>query len=180
MSAIIERLSRYLDAGAQFMVAAMMFVTTANVVTRRVFGAPIKGTVEFVQLLTALAVGLGVAHCAVHGGHIAITFFTDMLSKKFQRIISIFIDLLVALFLGLSSWQLFIYGENMRLKGEISLTTGMSVYPLVYVVALGFALYLLVVLLGLAKTLRDLFGPKNTANTDLNVESEFDLEQLVN
>jgi len=162
VSAFIEKISRYLDSGAQFMVAATMFLTTANVLLRRLFGAPIKGTVEFVQLFIALAVGLGMAQCAVQGGHIAVTFFADKLPAKFQYALIAVVDLVVAAFLGVSAWQLFKYGENMRQMGEIALTTGIPIYPVVYVVALGFVLYFLVVILELGRTFRQLFGTKNT------------------
>lgn len=141
------------------MAATLMGVIMLNVILR-IFGAPLKGIVEYVQFLTALSVGLGLAHCGAQGGHVAITFLTDKFSQKVQGFLSTIIDGLVAIFLAISAWELFQYGIGMKESGEIALSTGIVVYPFVFVIAASFFIYLLVLLLGMAKTLQNMFSPQ--------------------
>ena len=162
---IINKLSRYFDVAARWMVVAIMLVVMANVILR-IFDRPLMGTVEAVQLFTALAIGLGLAHCGVQGGHVAVTFLTDKLPLKLQTVIFMLVDTMTFLFLVLSGWQLFLYGNGMRQTGEVTMTTGIPFYPFVYVVALSFLLYSLVVLQGIIKIIAKGYqrGLKDTAD----------------
>ncbi len=170
MNKFVEKTSQLLDMGARIAVASIMFVTTLNVIMR-LFGSSLRGSVEIVQYLTALGVGMGLALCAFHGGHVAVTFFTDKLPEKLQQVIFLLIDLLVAGFLGLTTWQLIKYGQEMQQSGEIALTTGMPIYPIVYLVTAGVAAYLLVVINGLSKSLSSLFlNPVTDAKSEDNIK----------
>ncbi|MDA8235423.1 MAG: TRAP transporter small permease [Clostridia bacterium] len=173
MTKFVEKLSNIMDIGARAAVAGIMLVTTLNVILR-MFGSSLKGSVEIVQYLNALGVGLGLALCAFHGGHVAVTFFIDKFSQKVQQIIGILIDVLVAGFLALTTWQLIIYGYEMQQSGEVALTTGLPIYPIVYLVVAGFVAFVFVVINGIVKTLVDLFTGKPVAvakpEDNINVE----------
>lgn len=167
---IIKKVSRYFDIAARWMVVAIMAVVLANVILR-IFGRPLRGTVEAVQFFTALAIGLGLAHCGVQGGHVAVTFITDKLPRKIQVAIGLIIDIIVFLFLVLSGWQLFIYGNGMLQTGEVAMTTGIPFYPFVYVVALSFLMYSLVVLKDISKVF---FRGKQTVQDNLSLNDSAD------
>lgn len=156
MNKFVEKAAYIMDMGARAAVAAIMFATTLNVILR-LFGTSLKGAVEIVQYLNALGIGLGLAFCAFHGGHVAVTFVTDKFSAKGQQLITIIVDLLVAGFLGAATWQMLLYGYGMQQEGEIALTLGLPIYPIVYLVTAGVAVYLLVVINNLVQTLKNLF-----------------------
>lgn len=157
MNKFVEKASYVMDVLARAAVAAIMCVTTANVIMR-LLGTSLKGSVEIVQYLNALGIGLGLAFCGFHGGHIAVTFLTDKFAPKVQQFIGVIVELLVAGFLGVTTWQLVLYGLGMQQQGEIALTLGFPVYPVVYLVTAGVAVYLLVVINNLGKALKDLFS----------------------
>lgn len=176
MNKFVEKLSFLMDIGARAAVAGIMFVTTINVILR-LFGSSLRGSVEIVQYLNGLAIGLGLAFCAFHGGHVAVTFFTDKLPLKVQQLINILVELLVAAFLGLTAWQLFLYGYGMQVGKEVSLTLGLPVHPVVYLATAGIAVYLLVVLNNLVKTVKDLFSA--TPVSGVKPEDNINVEDLV-
>jgi TRAP-type C4-dicarboxylate transport system permease small subunit len=157
MNKLMEKASMLMDIFARAAVAAIMVVTTVNVIMR-LLGSSLKGSVEIVQYLTALSIGLGLAFCAFHGGHVAVTFLTDRFAPKVQQFVGVIVELLVAGFLGLTVWQLILYGYGMQQKGEIALTLGFPVYPIVYVVTAGVAVFLLVVINNLGRALKALFS----------------------
>lgn len=173
MNKFVEKVSHLLDIGARAAVAAIMFTTTLNVILR-LFGSSLRGSVEIVQYLNGLGVGLGLAFCAFHGGHVAVTFLTDKFPHKGQLVIGFLVDLLVAVFVGLITWQMFIYGYEMQQGKEVSLTLGLPVYPIVYLVTAGVAVYLLVLINNLGKTLKDLFTatPVSVVNPEDNISVE--------
>ena len=52
--------------------------------------------------LTAAAIGLALAYCAVQEGHIAVTFFVDRLAPGYQATIDFIVKLLSVAFLVLA------------------------------------------------------------------------------
>lgn len=141
---LIVNISTVLDRIAGFAIFVSMLLVVANTITRVLFNKPILGTMEYVGFLAAVAVGLALAKCAIGNGHIAV----DLLMERLQPSIRIFIDGLVLLvtviFLGLCSWGLFQYGVSSAASGLVSPTTQTPIYPFIYLVALGFAVFALV------------------------------------
>lgn len=176
MNKLLEKATLLLDMGARAAVAAIMFVTTINVFMR-MFGGSLRGSIEIVQYLNALGVGLAVAFCAFQGGHVAVTFFTDKLSPKLQHFVGVLIELLMAAFLGILTWQLVLYGYGSQQAGEVALTTGLPIYPVVYLVTIGIAVYFLVVINNLCTSLVSLFSAKPV--TVVKPEDNISVEDLI-
>jgi len=140
-----HKVSYFLDYLARWVLTALMLLVVGNVIMRCLLKSPIQGTVEFVEFLNAVVIGLALAYCATLGGHIFVTFFTERLNKTLQLVIDIVIDLLVLAFLGLTVSRLYIYGQSMYQLGQVSLTTQTPYYPFVYTIVVGVLAYCLVV-----------------------------------
>ena len=149
----IEALSLNLDRLGRVVIFFLMLLVVANVLGRRLFGAPVRGTVEGVEFLTAMAIGLCLAYCAIQGGHVAVGFITDKFSYKKQAVIEIFIKLLSLAFLLLACWRIALYADRMYQTGQISLTLSLPYYPFVLVIAFGFLSYSLVLILEIAENI---------------------------
>ncbi|MDT3701412.1 MAG: TRAP transporter small permease [Thermincola sp.] len=168
MNKFVEKASHFMDILARAAVAAIMFTTTLNVIMR-LFGSSLRGSVEIVQYLTALGIGLALAYCGFHGGHIAVTFFTDKLPFKAQQFVIVLVEILVAGFLGMTAWQMLLYGQGMQEKNEIALTLGFPIHPIVYLVTVGIVVFLLVVLNNLVKVTKGLFSAAPTVKAADNI-----------
>lgn len=149
----IYAISIFLDRLAGLLVFALMVLVVSNVIMR-LTGKPILGAIEFVGFLMAIAIGLSLAYCQVQGSHIAVSLFLDNLPNKIRAYIEILVNIIVFLFLILVVWRLYIYADALRIKAQVSLTTGISFFPFILVIAFGFLVYCLVVLTGIVDSVR--------------------------
>lgn len=145
--ALVARASRSLDLLAGLVLAFTAGLIVANILGRVVLNRPILGTYELVGYLTATVVALALARCALENSHIAISFFTDRLSIRLQRAISVFVDLPVIIFLFFAAYNLFVYGSRIAASGEVAPTTKIIFYPFIYLAAFGFFILALAVVL---------------------------------
>ena len=153
VSRFAGKFSYYLDLMARCTVVALMALVVGNVILR-LFGSPIQGTIEWAEFLAAMAVGLSLAYCGAQGGHIALEFFVEKLKFKVQVLLKIGIDFLILIFLSLSFWRIILYANDLKLSGQVSLTTKTPYYLFIYVIALGFLAYGLVVIGSMIDSLR--------------------------
>lgn len=149
----VKGLSRFFDKIAGAFIVMVMVLVVSNVVFRGVFNHPIKGTYELVGLLTAVAVAMGLAHCAMQKGHIAVGFIVGHLPKKMQFIIDILNDFVALLFWSLTTWFLIQYANTMMRKGLVTATAEIPIYPFVYLIACGFLVFCLVIMASLREDL---------------------------
>lgn len=152
MMRLLPKLTATFDWLAGWVILASMFLVAGNVLFRALpFTSPIEGTYEWTGFLTALAVGLGLAHCAYHGGHTVITLAVDHFPPLLRKIDRTLAHLLTAAFLGLAAWRLAVYAKDTWDSGEIAATTKVALHPFIYVTAAGIGLYAIV---ELAKVVR--------------------------
>ncbi len=148
------KLSTYLDRAAGWLMASVMFLVVLNVILRTIFKSPILGTYEYVGFITAMFVGLSVAYCALQNFHIAVGFLLEKFPAKVQGIVDVLTGIISFVFLSLATWHIADYAGSMVITGEVSPTTRTPFYPFIYVVAFGFLVLSLVVLLKLIESIR--------------------------
>ena len=141
----ITRICSYCDTAGGIVLAAIMALVTLNVITR-LLGAPIKGTVEWVQFLLSASIGLTMAYCALEEGHIIVGLVVDKFPAKIRLIVGVFVNLIIVAFVLMVSWMLLQYGFAMRDKGQLGMVTRLPYYPFIYLTAFGFLLYAFVAL----------------------------------
>ena len=153
VSKFAEKLSYILDRIAGWFVVGIMVLVVGNVILR-MFGSPLLGTIEWTEFFAALAIGLSLAYCGLQDGHISLEFLVQKFNIKVQFVIKIVTDLLVIAFLGLSCWRIILYANDMKLSGQVSMTTKTPFYLFIYIIAFGFLAYGLVVLGSILDNLR--------------------------
>lgn len=144
---IIVFLSRFLDRLSGLTIIAIMLLVVSNILLRTFFSVPILGTFEFVSFMTAMAISLSLANCAVENGHIAVDLFFNMFPRKVQRFLVVVTGIMSAFFLGLFSWRMGIFATRLMVSGEVSATTRLPFYIFAYITMIGLMLLALVVLL---------------------------------
>lgn len=141
---VITKISQVLDRAAGFCCFAMMVLVACNVIGRKIFNFPITGTIELVQILFALTVGLALAHCAVMGGHITIDFVAEYLPEWFQKIARFLTITITVVTVAVSGWMLVGYADTLRETGRYTGSLKIAYYPFVYLIAIGFFIFALV------------------------------------
>ena len=82
-----------------------------------------------------------------------VDILTERVPPPVKRALAAVSDLLAALLFGILTWQLFLWGENIRLAGEKSETLQLAFHPFIYGVAVGFGLLTLVLVLQMFQAL---------------------------
>lgn len=134
---LVKGVSQAFDKLAGLCIFSVMLLVVANIIMRTVFNQPILGTYELVGFLTATGVALALAFCAFQNGHIAVSFILDRFPKKFQAGVEIIVNAVSLLFWAGAVWSLARYAEAMKLKGLVSPSAEIPVYPFIYLVAFG-------------------------------------------
>ncbi len=153
-SVFIKSGSRILDNFGGWILIGVMILIVSNVLLRALWGAPIRGTYEFVGLFTSLAIAFSIAYCAVKDGHIAVTFFVDKLSNKAKKNIQVFLNIITILFIGYISLQLFQYAGDLARRGDTTETTAIPLAPFLYFISLGFIILFFVLVVKVIETIK--------------------------
>jgi TRAP-type C4-dicarboxylate transport system permease small subunit len=127
--------------------ATMMFVTAFDVFGRKLFNSPILGSYEIVELLMAICIGLGIAHCGMMRGHINIDLLLMRLSKKTNAIIGTVTGMVAFVIIGIAAWQTCIYIGNKIGTKAVTTVLYIPIYPFVAIVAIGLIMYCIVLII---------------------------------
>ncbi|MGI5912353.1 MAG: TRAP transporter small permease [Syntrophomonadaceae bacterium] len=155
---IVENISRLLDKIAALGIVLIMLIVVSNIILRVLFKQPILGTVDYVNILSAISIGLAVAYCAFQNGHIAIEYLINKMSKKSSEVAALLVNLLALGFWSLASWQMGQLARSMSENGLVSTTSLVPLSPVVYAITLGFVVICLVLLLNVISSVKKVIG----------------------
>jgi TRAP-type C4-dicarboxylate transport system permease small subunit len=131
---------------AAWVLAAMMFLTFADVCLRYLFNSPILGAPEMIELMMAIVIPFSIAYTAQKRMHISVDFMVERFPASVRGLLDCLISLLVlGLFLSVT-WQSFLYVVD---EYEANLTTAtlyIPVFPFIVMVSVGFLSLTLILL----------------------------------
>lgn len=113
-------------AGLMFCAEAVMSVV--SVVGRALFGMPVQGDYELVQMLSAMGIALCLPYCQVKRGHVFVDFFTLWASPGLKRALDAIAALLLALCSFVLAWRIWEGMLEMREYGETSMVIALPVW----------------------------------------------------
>lgn len=122
----------------------LMALTVLEVVRRYGFNAPIYGARDVAKLMLLCLIAASIAYSARTGGQVAIELCVRRLDPVLRRRLSIGVRLAAVPMLGILAWQLVDSGINARRFGEASLALQLPFAPFYTILAVGMALYALV------------------------------------
>ncbi len=119
--------------------AAMMFLTAADVILRYIFNMPVPGSYELTEYMMTIVISFGLAYCALEKGHVRIDMVVEHFPKKVQAVLDSITSLVgVALFV-IIAWQSFLQVVIEFDSGVTSTVLYIPVFPFVAIVAFGSA-----------------------------------------
>jgi TRAP-type C4-dicarboxylate transport system permease small subunit len=124
----------------------IVLLVVVNIILRTTLSKPIEGTYDLVVVLSTVVISLSVAYCAVRDGHVAVGLFVERLSERTQNIIDFITNSIVIVALLISTWFLVQHGNMMLLKQEATTTIKIPFAPFIYLIAVGMAMLILVIL----------------------------------
>lgn len=158
LAGVVKGVSSILDKLAGLCLFFVMLLIVVNIILRTVFNQPILGTYELVGFLTAMGVALALAHCAFQEGHIAVSFIMERFPQKIQSITAVFVNAVSLVFWGAAVWALGKFGYAMKIRGLVSPSAEIPVYPVIYLVAFGLLGLCLVLSFKFLISFRDAMG----------------------
>jgi TRAP-type C4-dicarboxylate transport system permease small subunit len=133
-------------------VLALMVLATGNVALR-VFHLPFRGAYEIVSFLGAVVIAFALGYTVRRKDHIIVEILTERFPKRLQRGIDTLACLVIMLFFGVVSWQIFVWGMKIYVSHEVSETLKVIYHPFVFAVALAFAVMALTALVDFLKNI---------------------------
>lgn len=162
MAAPEYRAANLLMWGGAVAMIAMMLHICADVIARKLFGAPIIGTLEFVTYLYMIAVVfLPLAFTQVERGHVIVEVFSQHLGPAQLRWLDIFAQGVTAIYIGFIAWWGMREALRATQRGEVIALVGWDVplWPTRWLLVFGLTAMLLVVLAQMWRTLRSPANP---------------------
>lgn len=135
----MEFLTRILSHAAALILFALMVLTTADVVGRYFFNAPILGVFEITEFMMVCIVFFSMAPTQAQKGHVAVDILVSLFSKRLQNVFEFLNYFLSMGILTLVTWKSIARGFEVMGTGEFSGTLRIPVYPFVFMLALGCA-----------------------------------------
>ena len=126
-------------------VIALMLLIVFNGI-KRTFSTPILGTTEIAGWLAAISVSFALGYTQIHHGHVDIDILVVKFPRGLQKALRILVAFFSLAFFSIVGWQLFQYASNLAENQNVSQTLGIIFYPFVILSAIGFLVFVLVLL----------------------------------
>ncbi len=136
-------------------VLLLMSVATVNAFLRIPFiKSTWRGAYETVGFLGAIVIAFALGYTQKKKNHIVVDILTEKFPKRVNRVLDAINYFVTTIFFAIVSWQVFVWGMKISKSGEVSETLKIVFHPIVYCVAVGFAVFSLTLILDFLKTLK--------------------------
>jgi TRAP-type transport system small permease protein len=158
VESIIHWLSAKINLVALIGVVVLMILVFADVMLRYFFNSPITGSYDVAPLILLVIVAAGLAQNQVIKANIAIDFLVTKLNRRSRSVVACIGYLLSIGLFVLISWRSFIYATVLLQKSEVTHTIRLPLGPFAYVIAVCSALFCLVLLIDLVKSIQGVYS----------------------
>ena len=107
----------------------LSLLTIADVGLRYLFNRPITGLTEASELLMAVIIAACFPAGLAARNHVTIDFLARFLGIRTRAVAEAFGGVLILAMMALLAWKFFAYAERLELRNEITLVTGIPVWP---------------------------------------------------
>lgn len=137
---LLVAVARWMAIGGGLVFVAIVGMSLASIVGRKLFALPVPGDVELLQMGAAFAASGFFAYCHLVGGDVKVDFFTHNLAPARVALLDAFGSLLVGLFGALIGWRTAVGAMAVREVGETSAVLGLPVWVAQVLMVPGFVL----------------------------------------
>ena len=136
----LGRICRWFAVVGGVVLVAMTVMSVASIAGRSLFGKPVPGDFELIQIGCAICVAAFLPWCQMQGGNIIVDFFTTRASTRTQAWLDVFGALLLAAVMLLVAWRTGVGALAVKASGETSMIMGFPSWIGYAFMAPGFAL----------------------------------------
>ncbi len=132
-----RELNRWLHWVSGATIVGIMLLTVVDVLGRRFFGSPLRGSVELTQVGLVVLVYLGFAYAENQGDHIAVDIVYTRLRRGVQLVLTTITSLIGIAVIGLLAYQIYQYAGVLAGGGRTTPTRGIPMAPFAIAAAAG-------------------------------------------
>jgi TRAP-type C4-dicarboxylate transport system permease small subunit len=136
----LDKFSGLLKAIGAIAIVLMMMLTVVDVIGRYL-KHPIFGSVELVGFLAAIIVATALPYTHKVDGHVGVEILVRLLSKRKQIIIDIITQTISLVLFSLVTWQMFLYAEELKRTGEVSMNLQFEIHYIAYLITFGLLVF---------------------------------------
>ena len=115
----------------------MMLLTVADIVGG-FFGAPILGAEELTALMASVLLAFALTTSLLDNAHVGVDLLYLKMPSRAKKINDVFISFVSLALFSFIGWQCFLYAQELRGVGEVSMTLQFPTYLLIYGIAFAF------------------------------------------
>lgn len=139
-------LARLLDRLSWVVLFAMMTMTMADVLLRKLTDITIIGAGEITEMMMVVVVFCSLAQCQAEDGHIKIDLIMKKVGAKTQSVVDTVTQFLCFGLFCLMTWGAFRHAMEIMEWEEVSIDLAIPIYPFVFVTVVGNAMLALILL----------------------------------
>jgi len=139
-----DRIVRGLALVGGLVLLAMVLLTVADVVARKIANAPIFGVQNISELALVVVVFAAMAYCGRERGHVAVDLIGAFAGPRVLRITDTLVSLIGAAIFFILTWRALVAAGHTFSSGRVSNLLDIPHWPFYGVIALGSMLYALV------------------------------------
>lgn len=126
-----EKLTKGMNVIAYTALTIIMLLTCSDVVLR-FFKMPIVGTFEIVGMLGAIVLGFAIPYTSFLRAHIYVDFIIQKFPTRGKDAMNIITRVVSIVLFATIGYNLFLYGIDIQMSGEVSLTRQIPFHPIAY------------------------------------------------
>jgi len=142
-----------------WIIVALMIYTVLDVILRYAFNRPFSGSFEITEFAMSAIVFLGIAYCGWVGGHVAVDVLQGALDNPRLRLVPAVLTLIGGLLFAAIAWLT--AEEALSTMHRVSNMMRWPHYPFQLIVALGSAMYAIVLFIQTVRIMRNGGGSPN-------------------
>jgi TRAP-type C4-dicarboxylate transport system permease small subunit len=128
-------LDRALGAAAAVLLFCLLALTTADVVGRYIFNAPVRGAFEITELLLLALIFAGLPLASRADEHVALDFIDMILNERGRRLLRQLVDFLCGIIVLALAWRVWVKAGKIAGYGDTTEVLRIPVGPFVYFMA---------------------------------------------
>lgn len=164
VKAIIDKVYpfvNWVNSVAMVALAAMMFLTAADVALRYTLNKPIIGSYEMTAYLMVIFVSFAIAETAVERAHVNVDLVVQKMRSKPRAILLTITNFLCIVLFATITWRTFIHATRAIGTGAVSAALSIPEYPFIFLCALGLVLLTLVFIIQFLESIAEATGQWN-------------------
>ena len=159
---VVQIITSFTAKGAQLAMVIAMGIIVSNVILR-IPWRPVPGSVELVEMAGAVLLALGVAYTAIMKNHIMVGVLVERFSPRVQGMVEIVVNIIALFFSYLLAREILFYAIHMMERGYETGHLKLPIAPAIFLVAFGFVMLAMVLLLDLFKAIKFVMKGSETA-----------------